>query len=197
MKKILLSAGVVTILLVLGMFALAGPKKATNKLTDGFSNKSTGSLDTKSSNTKDLSAAKENTAKEPLLEPVTSQQFGDFQVINSNPSTLVVQNSTGPAQVSSGVETSKYQGVLYKTSATEFRVLYGRLSDKSVGIVQLADAFELIKNATVNGRTDVSLKIVTPSTIDLETTKIVRWTNLPETNEVPKAIFEYKKANQR
>jgi hypothetical protein len=135
------------------------------------------------------------TSDAPVLPPVTASDFGGLSLVNADATKFVYQNKDQVTSVGSQVNSSQYQGVLYKPTDTSFRVLYGKLADKAPGKLVLTDAFELVVVGQANGSRDVSLHKADPNTIDLDTTKIVRWTNVPDYDQIAKAIAQYKQQN--
>lgn len=188
MKKILVF-GALTLAIGAGIIvSLGGPEKTLDKVTGKESSKDTEKIDNSQPK---LTELQKELASTPVLEPVAPEAFGDFKIIATPASQLIAQNPTSPSKVDPRLDTSKFQGVLYKVSDASFRVLYGKLSDESKGVLKLESTFELISD----GGTQVSLRKVDPTVTQLETVKIVRWTNLPTDHQVVKAMEEYKKQN--
>lgn len=190
MKKQLNIIGAVVLLVTVGIFVLGGPSKTVDKLTD---KKSSDQKSPSSSNVSETSEVAE-LKDVPVLEPVSAEQFGGFKAITEPVSSLNIQNPN-PTRVGAKVDTSLYQGVVYKDSESTFRVLIGKLTDKSQGLIELSDAFELVLNKSSAGSNDISLRRVTPSTLEIESIKIVRWANLPNDDQMVEAIKYFKAAN--
>ena len=141
----------------------------------------------------ELSELQQELADVPELKPVSAKDFGDHRLVTSNPNDLHIQKPDGPSKIGGQANTDQYQAVLYKNSDTFFRVLYGRLTDKSEGKLELQDAYELVVQQLQDGTRDVSLRAAEPDTIELETTKIVRWANLPGDDAIVQAIRSFEK----
>ena len=121
-----------------------------------------------------------------LLEPVSAESFGDFgaTAANSTP-----QNSSTPTKLGSKVDTELYQGIVFLDSGKN-RVLAGKLKDKSPGVLEISDAFELVSNGT-----QIILQVAKPNVLDIDTTKVIKWANLPNNNQMIRAVILYKKSH--
>jgi hypothetical protein len=120
------------------------------------------------------------------LEPISAEEFGDF---GNATGALSPQYPSAPSKLGDKVSQGSYQGIVFQLDGKN-RVLVGKLKDISIGKIELSDGFELITEGNA-----ISLKVAEPNIITIETTRVIKWANLPDTNQMVKALLEYK-ANQ-
>ena len=144
----------------------------------------TSQKDTKSGNQK--AAGYQEELATTILNPVTAEEFGDFGNVAAG---QAVQNANIPTKLGDKVDTQRYQGIVFGTDDS-YRILVGKLADKSVGTFELTDAFELVRNGN-----ESSLRVAAPNVVAIDSRTVIKWANLPDTNQMVKALLEYKKFN--
>lgn len=189
MDKILRIGALAAVAIITGIFAFGGPREVVRKI----SGNNTRQLENQTVSAR--SALETALADVPVLDPVAERDFGDFRLVTSKADDFQIQRSDGPSKVNGKVDDTLYQGVIYKTSDTFFKVLFGKLSDKSKGQLALDDAFELVVQPMPDGSSNVSLRQTSPSSLDLDTTKIVRWSNLSNDNDIIRVLRDFKTQN--
>jgi hypothetical protein len=120
----------------------------------------------------------------PNLKPVSAEVFGDFGNVNKNSKP---QQPDGPSKLGDQVEITKYQGVVTKDSKGNYRVLVGKLADKAEGKVELTDVFELTTTEEFT-----NLRVADPNILPIATDTIVKWANLPNDNQMVRALLAFK-----
>jgi cytoskeletal protein RodZ len=116
-----------------------------------------------------------------VIEPVSSAEFSSFASITAGQPIYPSE----PSKVGDKVSANSYQGIVI-TDGTSTRILFGKLSDKSLGVLQLSDAFEYANK---------TLSLAKPNLISINTTFVVKWANLPNDNKGVQAILQWKAQN--